>query len=122
MSASLKIKKLSPSAILPILQSPDDIGFDLSSNAEVIIEPHRQGLVPTGLSMEIPTGMYGRIAPNAEFSLNFEADVGAGVIDEDYRGHVQVVVFNFSENPLTVHSGENVARFMLEKVTYADVI
>ncbi len=36
--------------------------------------------------MAIPTGNYGRIAPRSGLAVKNFIDVGAGVIDEDYRG------------------------------------
>ena len=45
-------------------------------------------------------------------------DVGAGVIDADYRGEVGVVLFNFSqENDFTVSVGDRIAQLVLEQVS-----
>jgi dUTP pyrophosphatase len=43
-------------------------------------------LISTGIAMAIPTGNYGRIAPRSGLAVKNFIDVGAGVIDEDYRG------------------------------------
>jgi len=36
-------------------------------------------------------------------------DVGAGVIDEDYRGEICVLIFNFGENEFKVNEGDRIA-------------
>lgn len=46
--------------------------------------------------MAIPEGYYGRIAPRSGLACKHFIDVGAGVIDSDYRGEIMVLLFNFS--------------------------
>ena len=45
----------------------------------------------------LPAGTYGRIAPRSGLALKHGIDVGAGVIDPDYRGNVGILLFNFSD-------------------------
>jgi dUTP pyrophosphatase len=47
--------------------------------------------------MAIPEGYYGRVAPRSGLAVKNFIDVGAGVIDSDYRGEVKVLLFNFSD-------------------------
>lgn len=54
-------------------------------------------LIKTDLQVEIPEGCYGRIAPRSGLAHKNFIDVGAGVIDSDYRGNVGVILFNFSD-------------------------
>lgn len=53
--------------------------------------------VHTGLSIHVPHGTYGRVAPRSGLAAKHFIDVGAGVIDEDYRGEVLVLLFNHSD-------------------------
>jgi dUTP pyrophosphatase len=59
-------------------------------------------LISTGLQIAIPRNHYGRIAPRSGLALNHFIDVGAGVIDQDYRGEVKVLLFNFGEENFKV--------------------
>ena len=43
-------------------------------------------------------------------------DVGAGVIDQDYRGNVGVVLFNFGEEEFVVNKGDRIAQLVLERI------
>jgi dUTP pyrophosphatase len=54
-------------------------------------------LVSTGIAIHTPPGTYGRVAPRSGLACKNFIDVGAGVIDEDYRGEVKVLLFNFGE-------------------------
>ncbi|MFO0131127.1 MAG: hypothetical protein ACK52J_00625 [bacterium] len=53
-------------------------------------------------ALKVPTGNYGRVAPRSGLAHKYFIDVGAGVIDEDYRGELGVILFNFSENDFEV--------------------
>ena len=48
----------------------------------------------TELSISFPIGLYARIAPRSGLAFKKSIDVGAGVVDSDYRGEVGVVLFN----------------------------
>lgn len=80
------IKKLLPEATLPKKGTAGAAGYDLSSIEEVIIPANGKGKVRTGLSFMIPPNTYARIAPRSGLAWKNSINVGAGVIDEDYRG------------------------------------
>ena len=58
---------------------------------------HGRAVVKTGLSIAIPAGTYARVAPRSGLAVKHFVDTGAGVVDEDYRGEVGVVLFNHGE-------------------------
>ena len=67
--------------------------------------------------MAIPHGNYGRIAPRSGLAAKNFIDIGAGVIDSDYRGEVKVLLFNFNTTPFTVNVGDRIAQLIIEKYT-----
>lgn len=69
---------------------------------------HGKACIGTDLSIAVPLGTYGRVAPRSGLAVKHFIDVGAGVIDADYRGPVGVVLFNFSDNDFTGKSNANV--------------
>ncbi|CAN7981519.1 unnamed protein product, partial [Ixodes pacificus] len=42
----------------------------------------------------------------------------AGVIDQDYRGNVGVVLFNFGDTDFKVSKGDRIAQLVCEKIAY----
>ena len=42
----------------------------------------------TDLQIKVPHGTYGRVAPRSGLAWKHHIDIGAGVVDEDYRGNV----------------------------------
>jgi deoxyuridine 5'-triphosphate nucleotidohydrolase len=119
---ALKVKKLSPDAILPVRGTSRAAGYDLFATKSVIIAPHEKAPVPTDLAVQIPSGYYGRIAPRSGLAVKHFIDVGAGVIDEDYRGPVIVLLFNFSSDAFQVNKGDRIAQLLLEKIATPVVV
>ncbi|KAL8095650.1 deoxyuridine 5'-triphosphate nucleotidohydrolase-like [Apium graveolens] len=84
----LRVKKLSNKVVVPTRGSSLSAGYDLSSAQETVVPARGKALVPTDLSIAIPDGTYARIAPRSGLTWKHSIDVGAGVIDGDYRGPV----------------------------------
>ena len=64
----------------------------------------------------MPNGCYGRIAPRSGLTLKKFIDVGAGVVDEDYRGELGVILFNFGEEDFKINMGDKIAQLIFEKI------
>ena len=69
----------------------------LYSAEDVVIPARGKGIAKTDLAIAIPSGTYARVAPRSGLAVKHFIDTGAGVVDEDYRGNVGVVLFNHSE-------------------------
>jgi dUTP pyrophosphatase len=118
----LEVVRLHGDAILPKKGTEKSAGYDLSSSVDIVVPSRGRTLVPTGLAMIIPDDCYGRIAPRSSLALSYGIDVGAGVIDTDYRGHVQIVLFNHSENDFNIKKGDRVAQLIIEQIQHPRVV
>jgi dUTP pyrophosphatase len=49
-------------------------------------------------------------------------DTGAGVIDSDYRGHVQVLLFNHGDSDFELYHGDRIAQLVLERIANPEVV
>ncbi|XP_050366226.1 deoxyuridine 5'-triphosphate nucleotidohydrolase [Argentina anserina] len=116
------VKKLSEKAVLPSRGSPLSAGYDLSSATEMKIPARGKALVPTDLSIAVPEGTYARVAPRSGLAWKHSIDVGAGVIDADYRGPVGVILFNHSDVEFEVKAGDRIAQLIIEKIITPDVM
>jgi dUTP pyrophosphatase len=118
----LHVKRLDELATIPTRGSERSAGYDLYSNEHCVIPPqHSRALVKTGISIKVPAGHYGRIAPRSGLAVKYGIDVGAGVIDEDYRGEIAVLLFNFGDEPFSVKPGDRIAQLVLERNSIVDV-
>lgn len=118
----LKIKRLSNSAIMPIRSSKHAAGFDLSAAHAAKVPARGRALVMTDWAVAVPPGTYARVAPRSGLALRHGIDLGAGVVDYDYRGNVGVVMFNLSDEDFQVEPGMRIAQLILERIANADVV
>jgi len=114
----LQIKLLSPTARPPTRGSAHAAGYDLYASRALTIPARGRALVDTDISIAVPAGTYGRVAPRSGLASKHGIDVGAGVIDADYRGPVKVLLFNFGEEEFGVGVGERVAQLVVERVSF----
>ena len=110
---NINIKKLAPNAVLPNWNN-DSAGADLTSLETATINVGRRHLFKTGLSLAIPSGYYGRVAPRSGLALKKGIDVMAGVIDADYRGELGVILINLGEEPVQINAGDKIAQLIIE--------
>ena len=126
--AKLIFKKKYPYSIVPIKGSAKAAGYDLfycpedkKENEQIIIPAKGKQKLPTGIFVELPQNTYGRIAPRSGLTWKKFLDVGAGVIDEDYRGEICVILFNFSDENVIIKKGEKIAQLIVEKIMPTEV-
>ena len=120
-SFALRVVLLDPRAVVPARGSPGAAGYDLSSLDGGVVPARGRLCVPTGLGIAVPQGTYGRIAPRSGLAAKHSIHVGAGVVDEDYRGEVKVLLFNLSDVDFEIKAGDRVAQLVLERVATPDV-
>jgi dUTP pyrophosphatase len=136
MTPTVKFKLLAPEAKLPAKATAGAACYDLFANETVCIDDMRTfKVIGTGVAIELPPGYVGLVcsrsglaAKNGIFVLN-----APGVIDEDYRGELKVILGRLaytpqwpSEDYLLVERGMRIAQLMVmpvpqlavEEVTY----
>ncbi|BDA40662.1 Deoxyuridine 5'-triphosphate nucleotidohydrolase [Coccomyxa sp. Obi] len=119
--STLRVKKLTPEATLPKRGSERAAGYDLASAHDCTVPARGKAVVKTGLSIAIPAGTYARVAPRSGLAVKHFIDTGAGVVDEDYRGEVGVVLFNHSDVDFPVKKGDRIAQLILERIMTPEV-
>ncbi len=117
----VKFCKNTKYAISPMKGSDRAAGYDLYSAYDYDVPPCDRALIRTDISVSLPSGCYGRIAPRSGLALNNFVDVGGGVVDPDYRGQIGVILFNFGSETFPVRRGDRVAQLILEKIHLAEL-
>ncbi len=115
------IQKLHPDAILPRYANPKDAGLDLFSNEEVVLQPNEKKTVKTGIALALPENHVGLVWDKSGIASKLHLHTFAGVIDESYRGELQIVIGNFSAQPYKIEKGQKIAQLLVQPITYAHI-
>ena len=119
------IKRLRKDHSVPIPQymTEGSSGMDLfaSLDKEVILGPGERRLIPTGISIAIPSGFEGQIRPRSGLAIQKGIGIvnAPGTIDADYRGEIGVLLINFGKDPFTIRDGERIAQMVISQVFQA---
>ena len=118
------VEVLPHAADLPPLarMTPGASGYDLRAalTAPLRLEPGRGALVPTGLKLEIPSGYEAQVRPRSGLAAKHHIGVlnGPGTIDSDYRGELQVILFNFGSEAYEIAHGTRIAQLVFARVEH----
>lgn len=115
---NVRIRRIRDDVALPEYATPGAAAFDLAAAADVTVDAGSVALVPTGLVIEVPAGMFLGIFARSSTPLKRGLMVanGVGVVDSDYCGpedEVKVAVINFTDKPVHVAAGDRIAQGLL---------
>jgi len=108
---------------LPAYETEGAVGLDLRAatpeGQDIILEPLKRILVPTGLIFELEDGFEAQIRPRSGLALKHGISVlnTPGTIDSDYRGEVQVILINHGDQSFTIQRSMRIAQAVIAPVT-----
>ena len=118
----VSIKKINNKAIIPTRGSTGAPGYDIYSTEFYVLKPGEKKVFNTGLSMTIPTGMYGRFLPSGGTGYKKGVGVLTSVVDEDFRGELEIVLINLSKENYSVLVGDKIAQIIFEEYDVVDFV
>ena len=115
---TVRIRRLDASVDLPAYATDGSAAFDLAASTDTTIAPGEVRLVPTGLVIEVPEGMFLAVFARSSTPLKRGLMIanGVGVVDSDYCGptdEVKIPTLNFTAAPVQVSKGERIAQGIL---------
>lgn len=115
----IRVQRLHSRAVLPqYAHGPgEDAGLDLCATDSVTLQPGVAGLVPTGLSIELPPGYEAQIRPRSGLALKHSLTIpnSPATIDPGYRGEIKVILLNLGRAPYTVQAGDRIAQMVIAR-------
>ncbi|CAI4229256.1 unnamed protein product [Auanema sp. JU1783] len=119
---TVRFVRTTENAHAPTYGSACAAGADLYSAEDCMVPAKGKFCVSTDIQVELPFGYYGRVAPRSGLAAKNFIDVGAGVVDSDYRGILKVLLFNFSETDFAIKKGDRIAQFICEKIAHCNYV
>jgi dUTP pyrophosphatase len=113
---------------LPAYQSAHAAGLDLLAavpeDSPLTLAPGRHALVPTGLSIALPSGYEAQVRPRSGLAAKHGVTVlnAPGTVDADYRGEIGVLLINHGDTPFAIRRGERIAQMVIASVTRAELV
>lgn len=119
----LLCKRLTPTAKLPTLGSEQAACYDLYADieADIILWPNETKAIPTGLAFQPPRDYMLQILSRSGLASKGMFVVG-GIVDEDYRGEVKVLLTNNGRTELHIHPDDRIAQMALRRYHHADIV
>jgi dUTP pyrophosphatase len=113
---------------LPAYQSSHAAGLDLLAavpeDSPVILSPGQHALVPTGLTIALPSGYEAQVRPRSGLASKHGVTVlnAPGTVDADYRGEIGVLLINHGDTPFSIRRGERIAQMVIASVVRVELV
>lgn len=109
----VRIKRLSPEAVMPSKAHPSDAGFDLYAIEDKCIEPRGRMLLDTGIALDIPIGYCGLVTGRSGNTIKRGLVGQLGIIDSGYYGSIGIMAFNETDDTILVKKGDRVGQIII---------
>lgn len=111
---------------LPKYATSGSSGMDLYADVQgdVVLNPGERKLISSGIFLSLPEGYEAQTRPRSGLALNNGITLvnTPGTIDSDYRGLVNLIVANTSNEPFTIKRGMRIAQMIVQEVVRAEII
>ena len=113
---------------LPEYHSADAAGLDLLAavpeDSPLVLSPGQRALVPTGLTIALPSGYEAQVRPRSGLASKHGVTVlnTPGTVDADYRGEIGVLLINHGDTPFSIRRGERIAQMVIASVVRVELV
>jgi dUTP pyrophosphatase len=108
----IKVFLTRPDAKIPFRKRTTDAGWDLCAVDETMLLSHDRTRVKTGVILDIPNGYYGQIFDRSGNSIDLGIKVMAGVVDSSFKGEIEVILHNTTDNEIILEYGQKIAQIV----------
>ena len=107
---------------LPAYSRAGDAAIDLRSQENMLLPAGGKVILNTGVRVAIPEGHVGLLWQRGGLAAKHELEVLGGVIDSNYRGEIQVVLKNLSNNDFHVERNMRIAQMLIQPVVVPEIV
>lgn len=106
----IKFQKLSKDATIPTYADNEAEGMDLYSPFDLIIPARGKINIKLGIKADIPRGYWLMFKSRSGTSWKAGIEHGAGVIDNNYKQELGLILYNHGDNDFEIKKGDRVAQ------------
>jgi len=118
----IKFEKINPKAIIPRRALPRDAGIDFFTYYDITIPSRATAIISTGLRYQLDEeNAFLLIKDKSGVAAKKGVHVLAGVVDNEYRGEIKILLYNHSQQDVQFRSGDKIAQGIVLPVYYADI-
>jgi len=122
VTTNLKIKKLHSLARLPERKTHGSVGYDIYSVEDVTLYQGCVTTVKTGLSIEPPPWYHVELYARSSFGKDgIMLANGVGIIDQDYRGEIKLLLSKITPGSKILLKGSRVGQLIVRKTHFPGV-
>jgi len=112
-----------PEALQPTRATALSAGIDLRAAEPVFLPTGMRRTVRTGITARLPAGHCGFVCSRSGLASKEGIIVlnAPGIIDEDYRGEISVVLFNSTGSNWKCDVGDRIAQLLIVPVAYPGI-
>jgi len=93
-----------------------DAGIDLIAAQDCTIYPMDSKVIPLGVAMKIPDGMYGMLIHRSSMAFGKNCTASLGIIDSNFTQEIKCKLFNHSSfYPAEIKRGDRIAQIIIHK-------
>jgi dUTP pyrophosphatase len=111
---------------LPSYETSGAAGMDVRANLTkaICVSPGERSLIPTGLYLELPSGIECQVRPRSGLALKKGITVlnTPGTVDSDYRGEVGVILINLSAEDFIIEPNDRIAQLVFCPIIHVTLI
>lgn len=113
----VNVKKLLPEARLPEYSRDGDAAMDIRCAEDYKLWPKQTKMIKTGLAIEVPAGFVMHVYSRSGYAAQgIFLGNSVGVIDSNYRGEICVILYNSTDIPFEISTGNRVAQVCIDRV------
>ena len=127
MNPRLRVSRVAGAEDLPLPSYATEgaAGLDLRAavGGRLVLGPGERALVPTGFRIAVPAGYEAQVRPRSGLALRHGIVLpnSPGTIDSDYRGEVQVILWNAGPEPFAIERGDRIAQLVIAPVARVEL-
>ena len=111
----IKAKKLYPDAQLPQMIREGDAAMDFYAYKDYVIASGQREIIETGVAIAIPRGYWGNVRDRGGLPAKHGMHTMGGVFDSNYRGEVQIIMINLSQESYNIKKGDRICQMIIER-------